>query len=135
MFKLVPERTTWITVTWPGKAEDGTTVINSHRLKVLLVDHSDMTETLADETALIKDLIKRVARDWDGVLDEKDQPIPFSAGALAQLCEVPNYASARGFMTAYLNAWSAIDTEREKNSDASPADGRKAARPKKTATA
>lgn len=135
MFKLVPERTTWITVTWPGKAEDGTTVINSHRMKVVLLDATDMADTLEDENGKIKDLIKRVARDWEGILGEDDKPAPFGAEKLAQLCEAPNYATGRGFLPAYLAAWSATDAEREKNSDASPGNGQRAARPKKTAKA
>lgn len=136
MFKLVPERTAFIDIEWPGLAEDGDPVTNAHRMKVVLVDQTEMAATLDDKREdgpSIKDFIKKVARGWDGVADEDGSPVPFSVEALAQLCEVPMYASGVGFVASYLKAWGGQAKVREKNSEPAPAVGRRAPRSLKKA--
>jgi hypothetical protein len=62
------------------------------------------------EELLDQDAVREVMIGWDGVTDDKGQPIPFSEAALAQLIEIPTVAAQ------IIRAWfESIEVAKRKN--------------------
>jgi hypothetical protein len=128
MFKIGTQRLAWMAVTWPGLAEDGTTVQNEIKLQVHLVDRTALVDQINAENTEnqgTSEFAEKVTTGWQGVGDKDGNPLPFSKEHFAQLCESPGFAAAFG--QCYLRAWSGQSGIRSGNSEASPAAGQAAA--------
>lgn len=128
MFKIGSGRFTWLAVRWPGLTDEGKPLENEVELQVELVDRPALQKQLADEDpASGEAFAKSVVRNWKGVGDIHGAPLPFSPENFALLYDAPGFNGA--FAVAYLNAWQGISGIREKNSEASLADGQAAGAP------
>lgn len=121
MYQFVKEPTAWIDVEWNGLDEEGFAQTNQIRMKVVLVPVSDATKTEGSEEATVE-FVKRVSRDWSSIQGPDGKHFPFTAENIEAMCEhVPGFNA--GFVRSYFKAWAGQGKIREKNSNASRADG------------
>lgn len=133
MFVLSPETTAWWPVTWDAVAEDGTVYTASCEVRFARIDRHEVNRLLnldglsAPAEAALGDaaadvsVIRRIARDWRGIVDEAGKPLAFTDEALALfLCDPPRSVAIVG---AYIGFMAAPRQVREKNSAASPVAG------------
>ena len=123
MFKVVPEPGAWIDVKWPGLDDEGFEVEHEIRMNVTFLPTSEMQRLFVEQSEEpTVEFAKRVVRDWSHIRGPDEKPLPFTAENLEMVFDVvPGFA--RGFGVSYLEAYSGRGRLREKNSDASPADG------------
>ena len=132
MFKIGSQRLTWIAVKWQGLHDDGSPAENEIQCRVELVDLDELRDQIAVERASgqvgeMHDSLPfglRCTKDWKEVGDADGNPLAYSTDKFEQLWNSPGFAGAWG--NAYLAAWNGQSGIREKNFEASPADGQAA---------
>lgn len=144
MFTLVSGRTAFWPVVWRGLGKEGELMEHSIDIKFLLPDGKEelygildrwgaQTEelegnpdVLASDMAFAREI---VADDWQGFVDAKGKPVPFSWAAMRTLINQQGFPEAMG--QAFADCFAAIPQARAKNSgpspDAGPAAGGEAA--------
>lgn len=107
MFKIVPKRTAWWPVTFKGVSEDGSIVTNSfqaqfelHDVDVLAQIYSErdqLDEAIAVEGENAPSLSAKLAAyaakfvlNWKEVVEENEDPMPFTDENLRRVMGVPN---------------------------------------------
>lgn len=128
MFRIVPERTAWWPVTFPGVTEDGKVVENRIELRFRILDEDEVIEffeaiakvnadAAADRAkaaaASLLPVLRTVVLDWRGVGAANDEPLPFNDENFLKLLKVPNVSVAIG--RAYGACRSAVPELREGN--------------------
>lgn len=138
MFVLSPETTAWWPVAWDAVAEDGTVFkaacevqfarIDRHEVNRLLnLDGQSQHDTGLGDVAADIAVVRRIARDWRGIVDGAGKPVEFSDESLALFLSDPPRSVA--IIGAYIGFMAAPRQVREKNSAASPAAGPEAGSP------
>lgn len=76
------------------KDKDGSDQPFSFSLICKRLDTDEIGDRLKPENeASVPDFLVDVAEGWEGVRDEDDKPMPYSADALRQLCRIPGVAA------------------------------------------
>lgn len=141
MFDLTDRPLHWITVKWPGLAQDegGESLLSSPteheiELRVELVDRDvakDLFPNVFDEDRPQPEevtVFKRTVKDWRKIVSG-GRPVKFTEANIKRLLEVPMFGAA--YVAAYIQALGGRVEIREKNSQGSPSNGR-AADPEQT---
>lgn len=93
-FKLVKRNKLRVTVKGSVAGEDG----KPSKFEFVLVCHrltqSEIDAVIADKELLTVEVLRRVVFDWEGIIDEEGEPIPFSSSSLDEcLLEQPGMRS------------------------------------------
>jgi hypothetical protein len=121
-FRFVKDATTWWPVRWLEPIDGGSAIEVGIELRFVRKPWDELTAVYQMTNF---DFITHVARDWRGITDDADRPVPFAAEPLAELCQRPNFGEAIG--AAYVAFLRALPETRLGNFEASPAGGPEAA--------
>jgi hypothetical protein len=128
MFKLVDERLSKAPFKIRFFDPDGEVVEQVIMLKVALVGQSEMMAFLTpeegEETRSVAEFARQVLKGWEGIGDEEGKPLEFNEENRDRFLNQPGIATFEGFFAWYQRVWQGTAEAREKNSAASPDDGR-----------
>lgn len=123
MFKVVKERLVWWPVVWDVPVDGGKVEQAEFKVRFRLIDISDLNKWLRDidqeqanEREFVDqcvDIVKRIATDWEGVVDADDKAIEFSDPGIRTLMSVPAVFSA--IINAYRGCLAGLPETRAKN--------------------
>lgn len=99
-FQIKPLKTLRVSVagTLPGDRETCAQKF-SFELICKRLSQTEIDEALSSKTESVKDFLNKVAQDWEGVQDEKGQPLVFDANTFNAVLDEP------GLRTICFNAY------------------------------